>query len=211
MSEHVQRSHEADQTSKAGDDGEYEVLLVTDPEHPGYSVLCPELGCASQGDTRDEAVEMIAEAIALYLDGFACDGQEAPHDPDALARAVAEYEAEGTPVETATVRPEDWDAIIARCDVAIAQDPNDVRSFLERAGAFLDKRENERALDDYNTVISMDPELAEAYRGRADAHLNSGRFEQAIADYDAALRRNPYDYAVLTSMEHAYVSLWETG
>ena len=46
---------------------EYEVLLLSHPEEPGYAVICPTLGCASQGDTREEALEMIAEAITLYL------------------------------------------------------------------------------------------------------------------------------------------------
>ena len=36
----------------------------------GYSVSVPALpGCFSQGDTFEEAVENIKEAIALYLDG----------------------------------------------------------------------------------------------------------------------------------------------
>lgn len=39
---------------------DYEVLLMNEPNHPGYSVLCPELGCASQGGDTDEALEMLA-------------------------------------------------------------------------------------------------------------------------------------------------------
>ena len=35
----------------------------------GWAVSCPELpGCHSQGQTRDEAVEQIKEAIRLWLD-----------------------------------------------------------------------------------------------------------------------------------------------
>ncbi len=34
----------------------------------GYSVLCPELGVASQGETIEEAGANIKEAIELYLD-----------------------------------------------------------------------------------------------------------------------------------------------
>lgn len=39
-------------------------------EEQGYSVSVPDLdGCFSQGETIAEAVEMIEDAIELYLDG----------------------------------------------------------------------------------------------------------------------------------------------
>lgn len=35
----------------------------------GYSAICPELpGCQSQGETREEAIANIKEAIELYLE-----------------------------------------------------------------------------------------------------------------------------------------------
>lgn len=35
----------------------------------GYHVWCPDLpGCASQGETREEAIENIQDAIAVYLE-----------------------------------------------------------------------------------------------------------------------------------------------
>lgn len=40
----------------------------------GYSVWVPELpGCASQGETIDEAKKNIEEAISLYLKDAPCD------------------------------------------------------------------------------------------------------------------------------------------
>ena len=43
---------------------------VFHPEEQGYSVSVPDLdGCFSQGETVAEAVEMIEDAIGLYLDG----------------------------------------------------------------------------------------------------------------------------------------------
>lgn len=44
----------------------YKVLLRKSEE--GYSVGCPDLpGCWSQGDTEDEALENIREAVREYL------------------------------------------------------------------------------------------------------------------------------------------------
>ncbi len=45
------------------------VELEYDPESKGWSAVCPELpGCASEGDTEQEALANIREAIELYLE-----------------------------------------------------------------------------------------------------------------------------------------------
>ena len=47
----------------------FRVVIAYDPESESYSVVCPELpGCASAGDTEEEARRNIKEAIALYLE-----------------------------------------------------------------------------------------------------------------------------------------------
>ena len=48
----------------------YEVVLIKTDE--GYAVNCPALpACWSQGNTRDEALENIRDAITEYLDYLA--------------------------------------------------------------------------------------------------------------------------------------------
>jgi predicted RNase H-like HicB family nuclease len=45
------------------------VVIEHDGETDSYSAVCPELpGCASAGDTEEEAMENIKEAIELYLE-----------------------------------------------------------------------------------------------------------------------------------------------
>lgn len=47
----------------------FRVELEFDPEAKSWSAVCPELpGCASCGDTKDEALANIKEAIALHLE-----------------------------------------------------------------------------------------------------------------------------------------------
>ena len=47
----------------------YQVVIETDPEDGGYVVECPAIaGCASQGETREEALEMIKDAIIACLE-----------------------------------------------------------------------------------------------------------------------------------------------
>jgi predicted RNase H-like HicB family nuclease len=46
----------------------WRVLLEQDSETGDWAAWCPELpGCASAGDTEDEALDNIREAIELYL------------------------------------------------------------------------------------------------------------------------------------------------
>src|ERR1039457_4434764 len=47
----------------------FRVILEHDPETGDYSAVCPELpGCASAGESEEEARENIREAIELYLE-----------------------------------------------------------------------------------------------------------------------------------------------
>lgn len=46
----------------------WRVVLELDPETGDWAVWCPELpGCCSAGETREEALLNIKEAIELYL------------------------------------------------------------------------------------------------------------------------------------------------
>ena len=47
----------------------YKVSVVIEKDENGYYVYCPELeGCQSQGDSLEEAMANIREAIELYLE-----------------------------------------------------------------------------------------------------------------------------------------------
>jgi len=46
----------------------FRVVIEYDPETASFSAVCPELpGCASAGDSVDEARRNMEEAIRLYL------------------------------------------------------------------------------------------------------------------------------------------------
>lgn len=47
----------------------FRVVLEYDPQAESFAVYCPELpGCCSAGDTEEEALANIKEAIELYLE-----------------------------------------------------------------------------------------------------------------------------------------------
>lgn len=56
----------------------YDVIFEEQPDG-GYTVTVPSLaGCISEGDTFEEAKENISDAIKLYLEDLAEDGEEIP-------------------------------------------------------------------------------------------------------------------------------------
>lgn len=55
--------------------------VVIEGDADGYFVSCPVLqGCYSQGDTYEEAVGNIKDAIRLHVEDRLANGEEIPHD-----------------------------------------------------------------------------------------------------------------------------------
>jgi len=69
---------------------DFKVLLEPDEEAGGYVVSCPALvGCYSQGDTVEEALENIKEAILLCLEDMKAQNQPIPDMSRTLISSVA--------------------------------------------------------------------------------------------------------------------------
>jgi antitoxin HicB len=58
-----------------------QVVLIPDVEKGGYTVIVPSLpGCISEGDTEEEALANIREAIELHIESIIAHGEEVPVD-----------------------------------------------------------------------------------------------------------------------------------
>jgi predicted RNase H-like HicB family nuclease len=69
---------------------DFKVILEPDEEAGGYAISCPALpGCYSQGDTIDEALENIKEAIQLCLEDMQAQDQPIPDMSRTLVSSVA--------------------------------------------------------------------------------------------------------------------------
>jgi predicted RNase H-like HicB family nuclease len=66
-----------------------QVILIPD-ETGGYVVEVPSLpGCYSQGDTEEEALANIQEAIECHIESLIAAGEDVPEDVgEALLKAV---------------------------------------------------------------------------------------------------------------------------
>jgi predicted RNase H-like HicB family nuclease len=57
------------------------IIHRSDPdEEVSYWVECPSLGIASMGETIDEAIRMIHEAIELHIEDLTAHGEPVPDD-----------------------------------------------------------------------------------------------------------------------------------
>lgn len=53
--------------------------IIIESDADGYFVSCPVLqGCYSQGDTYEEAIENIKDAIRLHIEDRQSDGEDIP-------------------------------------------------------------------------------------------------------------------------------------
>ena len=53
--------------------------IIVESDSDGYYVSCPPLqGCYSQGDTYEEAVTNIKDAIRLHIEDRLADGEDIP-------------------------------------------------------------------------------------------------------------------------------------
>ena len=67
----------------------YRVLLNKEPEG-GFTVLVPTLpGCITYGETMDEAIVNVKEAIELYLESLTAHGEPSPSEDNTFEYSVS--------------------------------------------------------------------------------------------------------------------------
>jgi predicted RNase H-like HicB family nuclease len=55
----------------------------------GYVASCPALeGCYSEGETYDEALANISEAVSVYIESLKMDGEPIPKDVEVSVKSV---------------------------------------------------------------------------------------------------------------------------
>ncbi|MGD0088476.1 MAG: type II toxin-antitoxin system HicB family antitoxin [Planctomycetota bacterium] len=58
---------------------EHWYTVIFEPDKPGYNAFCPALpGCHSCGDTIEEAMKNIQEAVEVYCEDLVADGEPLP-------------------------------------------------------------------------------------------------------------------------------------
>jgi tetratricopeptide (TPR) repeat protein len=100
----------------------------------------------------------------------------------------------------------DLDKAIDDFSNALELDDKNPEFSLNRANAFLIRKQYERARDDFNRAIKLAPRNAAAYAGRAKANQEAGSPDMAIADYRKLLELEPRDVGAHYSIGLIYKS-----
>lgn len=67
----------------------YTIILTPDEDDGGYTAECPAIpGCISEGDTVEEALANIREALEGCLESMAAHGEELPADESVIVASV---------------------------------------------------------------------------------------------------------------------------
>ena len=71
----------------------YYKVIFEPQEEGGYTVTVPALpGCISEGDSYDEAMTNIKEAVALYLESLQADGLPIPDENHLVVEIEVPYD-----------------------------------------------------------------------------------------------------------------------
>jgi tetratricopeptide (TPR) repeat protein len=131
--------------------------------------------------------------------------------PAALFVALATLQALGASAGFADARGDCFsksgDAAIRACTEAIALNPRDAVSYINRAYEYQQRSDFTRSFADYSRAIEIDPARWDAHQGRAWVLLRSGRPAQGLADADAALKLKPDAAQALDTRGHILEAL----
>jgi tetratricopeptide (TPR) repeat protein len=75
----------------------------------------------------------------------------------------------------------------------ITKDPNDFDALLSRSQLWVEWKDDDRALADFEQLIKLSPDYARPYASRGAILLRKGRVEQAAADLNKSIQVEPKD------------------
>ena len=100
---------------------------------------------------------------------------------------------------------------IATCtkSIAAAQRANDrgllSKAYIRRGLAYLDKRDLDLALSDFNAALKIAPRSLEALENRADVYREKKQFDLALRDYNEVLRLDDKQLSALLGRGRLYL------
>ena len=98
------------------------------------------------------------------------------------------------------MKAENYAAAIARYNVILELDPDDIYSLNSRGIAFDERGEHHKAIDDYSTALEVNPAFRSPYLNRGIAFEHAGDMVNAARDYAAWIGINGQQYTQLDAI-----------
>lgn len=109
-----------------------------------------------------------------------------------------------------TAEQNDFDLAIDNCTAAIESsnlsDQDRAIIFHNRGLAYHNKKNYDRAIEDYDQVIRLAPNDADSFYRRGLCYFETNDYGRAIRDFDEAIKLNPDNAAIFQSRGQAYES-----
>ena len=86
-----------------------------------------------------------------------------------------------------------------------SSNPKNARDFSLRGGAYLQRRDYDKAIADCDQAIRLDPQLAAACNIRGTAYVQKHEYDKAILNYHRAIELNPGEALVYMNLGIAYI------
>jgi len=80
---------------------------------------------------------------------------------------------------------------IDTCSERLRGNPLDVSALIDRGFAYMERNEDDKAINDFTRAVEIDPARAEAFYGRGFIHLGRNEARIALADLSDAIRLRP--------------------
>lgn len=103
------------------------------------------------------------------------------------------------------------DAEILRCTEILKKSPRNVDAYIRRGRAWHEKKEYDKAIDDFNSAQRLDPKNPTIYYNRGNVRSSRAHYAKAIIDYTEALRLDPKDKASYCNRGIAWFETHEDG
>jgi len=97
-----------------------------------------------------------------------------------------------------------WKDELTLWDDAVRKAPHGSRAYYNRANAYADKGQNERAIVDYDMVLRINPLHDKAYNNRATMYLRLGDYEKAITGFRTSVTLNQKNAEAFSNRGNAY-------
>ena len=152
---------------------------------------------------------MRADGLAvLPIIAFLLAGTAAAQDREGQWNRCTVYDEHGKLPAGASL-----DLVINACTAIIQSGQEATKglasAFANRGYAYRDKREYDRAIEDYDQAIRLDPNAATAFTGRCIARAIVNRLQEAVADCNESLRLRPGNGDALRNRGVVYLRLGE--
>jgi len=145
-----------------------------------------------------------SESFAEFLNDFYNTGG----NPDIFSgKSTKSAEESIKHLNVRKLEKEDPLEIIKRRTAYLSLFPESAITYTERANAYLDSKQYEKALTDYNKTLKLDPKIALTYYCRGEMFLSLNKARQALIDFDSACKLEPYEPLYLVGRADAFFAL----